>query len=93
MHFVLYPNARRCIVPVAVSVRGQTVIPAQIRKKYGIRAKSKVEFIDTGEEIVIVPLPDKPFEASYGLLKGIGTKDLFEFRRKERKAEALRERK
>ena len=73
-------------MPVAVSIRGQTVIPAEIRKKYGIRANSKVEFIDTGEEIIVVPLPERPFEDSFGILKGVSTKDLFEMRRKERES-------
>lgn len=74
-------------MPVAVSIRGQTVIPAEIRKKYGIKVKSRVEFVDTGEEIILVPLPDKPFEDSYGILKGVSTDYLIKTRRKERCSE------
>ena len=72
---------------VVVSVRGQTVIPSEIRKKYKIKAKSKIEFIDTGEEIVIIPLPENSFLESRGILKGVSTKDLIEERRKARKYE------
>lgn len=74
-------------VPVTVSSRGQIVIPVNLRKKYGITANSKIEFVDTGEEIVLVTLPENPFEDSYGSLKGVTTKDLFEARRKERISE------
>lgn len=72
---------------VVISVRGQTVIPSEIRKKYNITPKSKIEFLDTGKEIVIIPLPKDPFLESRGILKGVTTEDLIEERRKERKYE------
>lgn len=72
---------------VTVSSRGQTVIPSQLRHRYDIRPNSKIEFVDTGKEIVIVPLPKDVLKASYGILKEVGTKDLIEARRKERQRE------
>lgn len=72
---------------VTISVRGQMVIPSDIRKRYGIKPQSKVEFIDTGEEIVLVPLPKDSFRDSFGVLKGVTTKDLIRERRKERRRE------
>ena len=70
---------------VTVSVKGQTVIPAELRKRYGIVPNSKIEFIDTGEEIVIVPLPKgDSLRNSYGVLKEVGSRDLIKARRKER---------
>ena len=72
---------------VTMSVRGQIVIPADIRKKYRINPQSKVEFIDTGREIVMVPLPRDSFRSSFGVLKSIGVKDLIAQRRAERKNE------
>lgn len=72
---------------VVISVRGQTVIPSEIRKKYNITPKSKIEFLDTGKEIVIIPLPKDSFLESRGILKGVTTEDLIEERRKERKYE------
>jgi AbrB family looped-hinge helix DNA binding protein len=67
-----------------ISVRGQMVLPAQIRKRYGIAAQSKVEILDFGNEIVIVPIPKRPFAGSKGLLKGVSSRDLIEARRSER---------
>ena len=80
---------------VTVSSKGQIVIPSELRKRYNLKAKSKIEFLDNGSELIIIPLPKDPFKASYGILrgKGITTKDLMEFRRKERKRENARLRK
>lgn len=77
---------------VTVSARGQMVIPAKLRRKYGIRISSKVEVVDTGEELVLVPIPRKPFEESRGILKGVSVADLLRARRAERNAEARRDR-
>lgn len=72
---------------MTVSVRGQTVIPSVIRKKYKIGPNSKVEFVDTGGEIVVVPIPSNSFAYSKGILKGVSTQDLVSERRRERKRE------
>lgn len=72
---------------VTVSHRWQTVIPAEIRRRYGIQANSKIEIIDTGKEIILVPLPKDAFKSSRGALRGVGTSDLLRLRRKERRRE------
>jgi len=69
------------------------VLPAAIRKSYGIKAGSKVEVLDKGRTIVIVPLPKGGMKAARGILKGkISTKDLIRMRREERKREAEHDR-
>lgn len=72
---------------VTVSDRWQTVIPASIRRRYGIKPRSKIEIIDTGREIILVPLAPGGFRAGRGALKGVGTKDLLRIRRAERRRE------
>ena len=51
--------------------KGHVIIPAALRKKYGIKKGTKVA-ISEGEEnvILIKPIPDDPIEASRGILKG-----------------------
>lgn len=39
-----------------VSPKYQIVIPKDIRNRYHIRAGQRIQFIDTGEQIIMVPL-------------------------------------
>lgn len=73
-----------------ISNKGQIVIPAFIRKKYGLTPKTKVELLDTGNEIVIVPVTGKDYKAARGILKGVSVKDIVNQRRAERKVENLK---
>ena len=45
-------------MPAKVSTKGQLVLPAKIRKKYGIEPGKEVEILDFGDEIVIVTPPE-----------------------------------
>ncbi len=45
-------------MPVKISSKGQMVLPADLRKKYGIAAGKKVDILDFGGEMVIVSVPD-----------------------------------
>jgi len=48
-----------------VTSKGTVTIPADIRWKYGIREGSKVEFIETEDGILIIPIPR--FEELFGV--------------------------
>lgn len=72
---------------VTVSVRGQMVIPSQIRKKHHIQPQTKIELLDKGNEIVIIPLPKDTLQQARGILKGVVAADLLEFRRQEKRLE------
>ena len=56
----------------SVTVKGQVVIPAKLRKKYGLRKGTKVSISESADQGVIIlrPLPDDPIGASKGMLKG-----------------------
>lgn len=41
---------------VSISPKFQVVIPKEIRRRHGIRAGQRVQFLDLGDRIVIVPL-------------------------------------
>jgi bifunctional DNA-binding transcriptional regulator/antitoxin component of YhaV-PrlF toxin-antitoxin module len=69
-----------------VTVRGQTAIPAVIRRRYGIFPKSHIEWIDDGHSIAIVPRMADPIKALRGKYPGnkLG-RALFRLRKEERK--------
>lgn len=66
-----------------VTERGQTVVPAKIRRDYGIETQSTLEWIDDGHTIRVVPLPPDPIRAARGSSKGLGRR-LAEERERER---------
>ena len=52
------------LLTYTVTEKGTVSIPSRIRNKYGLRRGAKVEFIDTQEGIVIVPVV--PIEDLFG---------------------------
>jgi AbrB family looped-hinge helix DNA binding protein len=68
--------------------RGQTAVPAAIRKYFNLKKGSRLEWINNGKTIKVIPIPDDPVEALHGIAKGenlLGK--LLEERRKERERE------
>lgn len=72
----------------AVTKRGQTVIPAQIRKRHKIGKGTKLAWIDDGQMIRVIPVPDDPIAALQGSAKGENLlAKLLEERRRDRERE------
>jgi len=69
-----------------LSNKGWVVIPNSIRKRYGLKRGDKVNIIDYGDVISIIPLSADPVKDSAGLLKGGSslTKDLIEQRKRDK---------
>ena len=68
-----------------VTVRGQTAIPVAIRRKYNIKPKTHIEWIDDGHSISVVPVPHDPIKALKGRYKNAGLlKELLKSRQEER---------
>ncbi len=68
-----------------MSAKGWVVIPKAIREKYDLTPGRKVQVIDYGGKIWIVPLSENPVKAMYGMLKGskLTTERLLEEKRAE----------
>jgi AbrB family looped-hinge helix DNA binding protein len=77
-----------------VTIKGQMVIPARIRRKLKIKKGSRVVIIEQEDGFMVRPLDRKYFEHFAGILptKGKATKALLEERRKAREREDARTR-
>ena len=53
-----------------VSTKGQLVIPAELRRKYGIKPGPRVEVIDQGDQIILQPITEEYVRKLRGSLKG-----------------------
>ena len=67
-----------------VTSRGQTVVPAKIRKDYKIRPQTQLEWIDDGETIRVMPIPSDSIHSAKGSSKGLRQKLLKERERERR---------
>jgi len=67
------------------TVKGQIVIPASLRRKYGIKTGTKIYVYDDGEHIVLRPVTAQFYRKLRGSLKGKGAlKALMADRARER---------
>jgi AbrB family looped-hinge helix DNA binding protein len=74
-----------------VSARGQLVIPAEIRKRYGIEPGDNVEFLDFGDQIVMIPIKDAIKDAKGWLRSDQSVSQMLkEVREEERASEKKR---
>jgi len=72
-----------------VSAKGWIVIPKVYREKYGLEPGRKVQVVDYGGGLSIVPIAEDPIEALRGMFANGPslTEDLLEERRRERERE------
>jgi len=74
-----------------VSQRGQTVVPAPLRQRYGIEPGTALEWTDRDGEIRVIPLPSDLIAALRGSARGERlTARLLRARTEERKRERRR---
>ncbi|HEX2696942.1 MAG TPA: AbrB/MazE/SpoVT family DNA-binding domain-containing protein [Anaerolineales bacterium] len=70
------------------TVKGQIVIPAKLRKKYGIKNGTKIIVLDNGDSITLKPVTEQYLKNLQGSLKGKGgLKALLDERRKDKERE------
>ncbi len=55
---------------ITISSKGWIVIPSELRRKYHLKAGTRVAIVDYGGVLALVPAMDAPVEESAGILKG-----------------------
>jgi AbrB family looped-hinge helix DNA binding protein len=72
-----------------VTTKGQLVVPARLRRKYGIKAGTRIRFVDREREIVLQPLTREYIRSVCGLLADAGpaTPELLKERKRDRQRE------
>ncbi len=70
-----------------VTTKGQVVIPAKLRKKYGIKIGTKIQFWEENGEIKLIPVTEEIIDKNVGILKTRGRllAKLKEEKKRERK--------
>ena len=70
------------------TTKGQIVIPASLRRKYGIKVGTKIIVVDNGEEIILRPVNEQYLKKLQGSLKGSGAlKTLMQERARDKEKE------
>jgi AbrB family looped-hinge helix DNA binding protein len=69
-----------------VTTKGQLVIPSKLRKRFGIKPGTRVNFFEEGDGIKIVPVTPETIEANIGFMKTEGKllRTLMREKKKER---------
>lgn len=72
-----------------ITTKGQLVVPARIRRKYGIKPGTKVYFVERNGEIVFLPATKDYVRSVCGMLKSdsSATKELLKERAKDKRSE------
>jgi AbrB family looped-hinge helix DNA binding protein len=66
-----------------ITSRGQTVIPAEIRRQFRLTPAERLEWVVEGEVIRVIPVKEDPVAAFRGRGKGGATSRLLADRRKD----------
>jgi len=68
-----------------MTINGQITIPAILRRKYGIKAGTRIVISDNGDSIVLKPITEEYLKKLQGSLKGKGAlKELIAERRRDK---------
>ena len=72
-----------------VTVKGQVLIPGDIRKRHHIDPGSEVRFVEYGNVVCIVPVVADPVAAAWGMLPSVPslTEELLDERNRDRARE------
>jgi AbrB family looped-hinge helix DNA binding protein len=75
-----------------VTSKGQLVVPSKIRRKYGIKEGTRVNFVEEGDRIIFQPVTSEYIDSFCGIFKQKpGEKSVVQEHLEERRAEHEKE--
>jgi len=72
----------------SITPKGQIVIPAEIRKRYGLKPGTKVSVVERGGQIIIIPSTKDYIRSLAGIIPSSST--VLEILKEERKKDKAR---
>jgi bifunctional DNA-binding transcriptional regulator/antitoxin component of YhaV-PrlF toxin-antitoxin module len=73
-------------VRTTVSSRGQTAVPAEVRKRFRLTGRARLEWLIDGDIVTVLPVPAESVRALRGSLRGqYSGKQLLKDRARERR--------
>ncbi|MGK2940884.1 MAG: AbrB/MazE/SpoVT family DNA-binding domain-containing protein [Immundisolibacter sp.] len=70
-----------------ITARGQTVVPAQIRRRFDLTPAQRLEWVIEADGIRVIPVCEDPVQAFRGQGKGGATARLLDTRKQDRARE------
>ncbi len=74
-----------------VTSKGQLVVPSHIRRRYGIKPGTRVNFVEEGDRIIFQPVTPEYIDSFCGIFKKPGGKSVVQEHLEERRAERDKE--
>jgi AbrB family looped-hinge helix DNA binding protein len=88
----LFENDRQNMNTAYVTTKGQLVVPSRIRRRYGIKPGTRVNFVEEGDRIIFQPVTREYIDSFCGIFKQKpGEKSVVQELIEERRAEKARE--
>ena len=83
---------RHCMDSAYVTSKGQLVVPARIRRLFGIKPGTRINFVEEGDRIIFQPVTREYIDSFCGVFKSKrGGKSAVQEHLEERRAERDRE--
>lgn len=85
-------NDRQNMNTAYVTTKGQLVVPSRIRRRFGIKPGTRINFVEEGERIIFQPVTKDYINSFCGIFKQKpGEKSVVQELIEERRAEKARE--
>lgn len=85
-------NDRQTMNTAYVTTKGQLVVPARLRRRFGIKPGTRINFIEEGERIIFQPVTREYIDSFCGIFKQKpGEKSVVQELIEERRAEKEKE--